>query len=588
MKYSIPRQSNHNLESDGIVFFAQRLEEMLADSAVDLYKMPLLNTHSLASEYCKVSEDVTSGLLKEHYRTAVYEEFISSFKNDIVLKENWGKDNIERVIKSFGSSNQKTKNNIIAYIDATLDNGKYLNWTKDTILKYTNLPKEKSKIEALLRCFLPELIMWGYDPEFIAVTLNTHFFRGAIISNDTVKSFLDVFDLKVHEYKVYFSVSTISQNFKTILEKRLHVHFEDDGNFNSFKHDRNKIVIYFDGIRARCPNTAAKRAYSYLDMFFSFYKYVGNKRSLPLQNRAMVIEKNARPVFVGAKKQSFAIIEDINYTEIGEQSDFLITGLLNNAENEYSMLSKAIELHNTALAVSDLKSGFLNLWSAMEILSQEQGADSKLGPVLALVIPILKKEYISTQIRELNKAIKDNLSPEDYQRIYEQIAIEGCETKKTFYLIYLDKYATIRNELFEKLSAVPLLRSRIHLLSSASSTKKLNTMITAYSQRITWHMYRMYRTRNAIVHSGDVPNNLKYLGEHLHSYLDSTTNEFAVKLSGEIPFSSREDIITDLKFALSRLESFLEKDIPINEEVINVLLHPEISYTMNCEKHTQL
>ena len=469
-----------------------------------------------------------------------------------------------------------------------MDNGKYLNWTKDTILKYTNLPKEKSKIEALLRCFLPELIMWGYDPEFIAVTLNTHFFRGAIISNDTVKSFLDVFDLKVHEYKVYFSVSTISQNFKTILEKRLHVHFEDDGNFNSFKHDRNKIVIYFDGIRARCPNTAAKRAYSYLDMFFSFYKYVGNKRSLPLQNRAMVIEKNARPVFVGAKKQSFAIIEDINYTEIGEQSDFLITGLLNNAENEYSMLSKAIELHNTALAVSDLKSGFLNLWSAMEILSQEQGADSKLGPVLALVIPILKKEYISTQIRELNKAIKDNLSPEDYQRIYEQIAIEGCETKKTFYLIYLDKYATIRNELFEKLSAVPLLRSRIHLLSSASTTKKLNTMITAYSQRITWHMYRMYRTRNAIVHSGDVPNNLKYLGEHLHSYLDSTTNEFAVKLSGEIPFSSREDIITDLKFALSRLESFLEKDIPINEEVINVLLHPEISYTMNCEKHTQL
>ena len=124
-------------------------------------------------------------------------------------------------------------------------------------------------------------------------------------------------------------------------------------------------------------------------------------------------------------------------------------------------------------------------------------------------------------------------------------------------------------------------------MNSINSTKKLNSTISAYAQRIKWHIYRMYRTRNAIVHSGDIPDNLKYLGEHLHSYLDSTANEFIVKLSGEIPFSTREDIITDLNFALSRLEACLERDTPIDEEVINVLIHPEISYTMNCEIHAQ-
>lgn len=584
MKYSIPRQIEPEFESDGIVFFAQRLEEMLSNCSDDLYKMPLLNTHSLASEYCKVAKMVDEGVLKEQYRTEVYNEFVHSFGSDIVLKENWGLENVERVTKSFGSCNQKKKNNVIAYIDATLDS-KYLDWTKQTILKYTGCYKEKKKIEAALRCFLPELIMWGYDPEFIHTTLDKYFFKGTTLNSRTVEDFLNIFNLKYYNYKVYFSVSASVQNFREILEKRLNVCFEDDGNFSSFKCPSNKIIVYFENVRECCPNSAAKRAYGYLDMFFSFYKYVGNKKSLSMQNKAMVIKDDERPVFVGAKRQAFTVIEQKNYAEIGVQTDTLITGVLSNAMNEYLMISKAIDLHNTALSVADLKSGFLNLWSSLEVLAQDQDASNKLGPVLDLVIPILKKDYIVKRITELNRALKDNLSEKDYQYIYDQIDGEGCEKKKTFQLVYLDRYSSLREELFEKLSAIPLVRSRICMLSSANTTKKLNAEVTAYTQRVKWHMYRMYRTRNAIAHSGDDPDNLKYLGEHLHSYLDATANELIVKLSGEIPFCTREDIITDLSFAIARLDSCLEKDVPIDEEVINLLIHPEIGYVMHCGQH---
>ena len=155
MKYSVPKQVDSTIEIDGIIFFAQRIEEMLSNNSNDLYKMPLLNTHGLASEYCNIVKKVSDGTIKEYQRDIVFEEFIDSFKNDIVLKENWGTDNIESVLKSFGSSNQKDKNNTIAYIEATLGNGKYLNWAKSTILKYVCMPKEKKNIEAVLRCFLP-------------------------------------------------------------------------------------------------------------------------------------------------------------------------------------------------------------------------------------------------------------------------------------------------------------------------------------------------------------------------------------------------------------------------------------------------
>lgn len=587
MKYSIPRQIDPSCEADGILFFAQRLEEMLASNSIDLYKMPLLNTHGLAVEYCDVSKKVDEGIVREYQRTAVYDEFIASFSNDIILKENWGKENIERVTKFFGSCNQKDTDNIIAYINATLDNGKYFNWAKSTLLKYTRLPKEKKKIEAVIRCFLPELIMWGYDPEFISKTLQTHFFKRKAITPDTVKNFLDVFDLSTHSYKVYFSVSNVVLHFKSTLVNRLNVNFEDDGNYHLFKSDRNKVIVYFKDIYARCPNSAAKRAYGYLDMFFSFYKYVGDKKGFSMQNKAMVIEGDNRPVFVSSKRQTFTIVEGVDDEEIGEQSDSLITGLLNNAKDEYFMLSKAIELHNTAISVTDLKSGFLNLWSSLEVLSQGHDSDSKLNPVLNLVLPILKKDYIGIQIQEFNRALKDNLSSEDYQYIFNKITTQGCEKKKTFHLIYLGKYGELREELYDKLTYFPVLRSRLALLSSVTTTKKINDTLKSYVQRIRWHLYRMYRTRNAIAHSGDMPANLKYLGEHLHSYLDLTANEFIVKLSGSVPFRTREDIITDLKFAVSRLDSCLEKDILIDEDAINMFLHPEIGYTMNCDTHTQ-
>lgn len=585
MKYSNPRHIEPSTEVDGVLYFAQRIEEMLFDYSIDLYKMPLLNTHGLAREYCRVVEKVSSGEIKEYQREILFEEFLASFNDDIILKENWGISNVEFITKSFGSSTQRVKDHTVAYVDSTLSNGRYYNWIVKTLLKYTKLPKEKKKIEAVIRCFIPELVSMGYDSEFIYTALKQHFFSGDAINNTSLEKFLAIFDLKSHRYNVYFAVSPMVKHFREILENRLRLHFDDDGNFSLFNKHSNRIIVYFKDIKAPCPNSAARDAYNRLDIFFSFYKFVGNKKGLSIQKKAMVKEQDCAPVFVASKKLSYNIIENIDYSEIGALSDQLITGLLINAEDEYSVLSKSVELHNTAISASDLKSGFLNFWSAVEILCQGHTADSKIGPVLDVVLPILKKDYLVAQIQDFNKNLKDNLRKEDYEYILSEIKVAGCEKRKIFQLIFLEQYKDLRTEVLTKLANYPVLRSRLCLLSSMNTTKKLNTMICAYVQRVKWHIYRMYRTRNAIVHSGEVPRNLKYLGEHLHSYLDSTANEFIVKLAGDIPFSSREDVITDVKFAIANLDSILEKDAPINEKIIDVLIHPEIGYIMNCEDH---
>lgn len=577
MKFSLPSNRNENFEYDGILYFAQRLEEMLFDYSVDLYRMPLLNTHGLLYEYCNIYAKVEFEGVKEYQRNIVFDELLESLKKDIVLKECWGYENIEKIVKTFGSSSPKEKYNTISYLVATFGNGRYYDCCAKTIIKYINQGKQKKKLEAAIRCFVPELISMGYDPHYVYSELRKNFFQNTIIDKNSVYKFLNIFNFKVHNYSVYFSVSSVALKFKDILQNRLSLNFEDDGNFKFFKKDSNKIIVYFDNIKALCPNTSAKIAYKRLDLFFSFYKFVGDKRSFSIQKKAMVMENDVKnPAFVDAQRTSYNISKDIDFKTIGTISDRLLTGLLSNAESEYSLLSKSIELHNTALSIPDLKSGFLNLWSAVEVLCQDKNATSKLDAVLKIVIPILKKDYLTSIVNDIRDCLQNNISEQDYNSFIEQVSETESEKKKWFYLMLKPEYCNLRKEIVDKLENYPVLRSRFLMFEDIKTTKDLKQFIDRYVQRVTWHLYRMYRARNAIIHSGEVPHNLRYLGEHLHSYVDSTLTEFIVKLSGNIPFESVNDVIVDIRFAIDNLDNVMEKNVNINDKIINVLVHPEI------------
>lgn len=446
MKYSMPRNPECSSKIDGILYFAQRLEEMLFDYTIDLFRMPLLNTHGLTDEYCTVAKKVEKNEIREYQLNVVFEEFSASFKNDIVIKECWGQDNIDRIIKSFGSSSAQEKNDTIAYLNAIFDNGKYYYWCVDTLNKYTRQPKEKKRIESAIRCWIPEILSMGYNSDYIYNELKRHFFSSEKITENSVNEFLKLFNFKTHEYSVYFSVSKIALKFKDILEKRIKLHFDDDGNFSLFKIDKKKVIVYFEKIKAPCPNIAAEIAYDRLDLFFSFYKFVGNKKFFSIQQKAMIILAEQPPIFVNAYKFAYNIIDDIDFEKIGKTSDNFLTGILINAKSEYSLLRKSIELHNTALMVQDFKSGFLNLWASIEVLRQPKNEGNKFEHVLKNVIPILKKEYLVSVIENILECLKENLSKHEYVEIINLCTEIGCDNKKLFYLLLLPKYQEERKK----------------------------------------------------------------------------------------------------------------------------------------------
>lgn len=588
MRYSHPTYWKNDFERDGLLYFAHRIEEMLFDYSSSLYRVPLLNTNGLIEEYCQVFNAVKTGVQREYQREIVFEEFLHSLKNDIVLKECWGIKNIEQICNNLGASSLENKYNIINYLLSVFNNKIYYDWCEKTVKKYIAKPKEKKNLESAIRCWLPELISYGYDVNYIYVTLRQFFFTKNVISESSVEDFFNIFDFKRHTYSVYFAASNTLLMFKDILMKRLNAKFEDDGMFVNFYKRKKDIVIYFQNIPARCPNLAAQIALSQLNLFLKFYKFVGNKKYVQVKNKAMVIEDKSKSIdFVDSQKSMFHIPDEINLKKIAMISEQLIFGLLENAENDYSIISRAIDLHNNALYTSDLESGYLNLWSSIEVMCGNTVPDSKIQSVMDIVIPILEKDYISDIVVNIMESLKDNIVKENLKEILGQIAENDCKKKIGFYLIFLPQYAELRKKLYIILKDFPVLRSRISQLSSLNKTKHLNEYVSKYKQRITWHLYRMYRVRNGIIHSGESPDYIKHLGEHLHSYSDAVLNEFVVKLSGDIPFSSTANIITDIKLLSENFRKVLLDDADITEEVIHTMIHPEIGNVMRCETHSQ-
>ena len=66
-------KSEDNPVNDGVLYFSQRIDEMLNHSTLHIHKAPLLNTYLLAREYLITSKNVTDKVINETHLKFVYD-----------------------------------------------------------------------------------------------------------------------------------------------------------------------------------------------------------------------------------------------------------------------------------------------------------------------------------------------------------------------------------------------------------------------------------------------------------------------------------------------------------------------------------
>ena len=411
-------------------------------------------------------------------------------------------------------------------------------------MKAVLIPKEKKKIEAIARIFVTELISYGYTQEFIFHELRQEMsLKGDRVDADNMEAFLSRFDFKKHSYNVYFvakadkGVSPVEQ--VSFLQDLLTT--EDDGNFSKVAKKcgatGSDSVFQLPDIDSLDAYGAAKIAEGRLEFAMRFHSFLVNERTVKLSEKCAVVDK---------KTENYA------YPSCGEEAHHLIKPLPKDRKqlandaieilvrtfietkniDEFNRIVKAIDLHNSSMTMNSYQNSFLCLWTALEVLCEREDNRSLIYSICPVVTNALELRYLTNVLNDIENSLnKKHIS---YSKLLSSKR-EGDKPADRFAeLVFSSDKEAEFNLLLKLLKGSPLLINRLwKLRDEGKDSKKLVKRIESYGERVGWHVKRMYRTRNRIVHAGDTPQYLESLGEHLHMYLDEFIQELLAQLTNK-------------------------------------------------------
>ena len=124
------------------------------------------------------------------------------------------------------------------------------------------------------------------------------------------------------------------------------------------------------------------------------------------------------------------------------------------------------------------------------------------------------------------------------------------------------------------MATFPLLRFRIFSLNQQLKKKNaINKLINEHEMKVRWHLQRIYRARNCIIHDGDEIKNVENLVENLLSYVDIISERIIQKLGkGGIYYTVSDAIVEEILQEKEYL-TLSEKNKEINEENFTIFLY---------------
>lgn len=211
---------------EGLLLFAQTLQESTFDYSFESYKTPALNCHYLCYDMIHTINDINKNVLKQGNFIPLAEEFEQMIQEDMFIKKIIDEKGIllyqKNKYNQFSdlttmSLKEKIQSyaQISGYISNRCENNTaYLEFCLSEIIKNifadTYSYDNSSKIYTVSRMILTELINIGYSKEYIySITMDFFFnpLNPITCCEDTVKRFFDYFNGKRYNFKVKFGVN---------------------------------------------------------------------------------------------------------------------------------------------------------------------------------------------------------------------------------------------------------------------------------------------------------------------------------------------------------------------------------------------
>ncbi len=184
----------------------------------------------------------------------------------------------------------------------------------------------------------------------------------------------------------------------------------------------------------------------------------------------------------------------------------------------------ALDLHNAALSTSDHRFRLVNLWSALECLTAVLEGDTIISRVLHVAPPLLAWRNIDKYLRYLSISlhhwIKSNPGLKTEELPFRLGYNQKVPPEQLLKVLAVPGDSPAMRQLFAFTGGHPLLVFRMFKAwKQFSSPKTVKRRIEHSETRLRWHLYRIYRARNLLVHDGIAAECLPQLADHLQHYV---------------------------------------------------------------------
>ncbi len=526
-----------------ILLFAQSLVEGLFPYSYESYRLPALNSHYLCYDILRTAKDIEKKVLLDGNFVPLAEEFEQMAREDIFIKNYITEIDTLFIARdkngdyydlseSDMKSKIKTYPEIASYVKNVCEvKDSYLHGLLDLIIDnifIENYEFENSKIiYSISRTLITEYVNSGYSKEYLYEFVNDYFFNPHHIINcdkDTIINFANYLTFDNHNYHVIFGVnikaSSILNKLDDILVRK--PSFTERSMLNLQKNNDLVAVLNRESIDRY---SAFDEAIEYMDTIVSLHSINQHSNRLYISSKAIVskiIENEAdiqdKLIFptnpmkkTGNTTDLHAIINDIT--------------LLNNKKIPKTFY-RAVALHNGALESKEISNQLLNLWTIVEILiDTKRDNEDKINTICNVLCSVLNRCYMYSQIEQLIRNIK-SCSELDIDSILSKITLNANNldcVEKTALLLTIDSYSQERDELISLLDSYPLLKYRVQLFANEilKDSQSIYQYLQRHEKRVRWHIMRIYRNRNMIIHSGFYMPYRNMVIENLHYYVDT-------------------------------------------------------------------
>jgi hypothetical protein len=545
---------NKDKDLECLLFFAQRSRELLFDYTLDTFKPPALNSLAVCQEALDIIDDIENEIISKHSIEPILRELNWKISNDYVFKHLAGERLEQYLPSNYDGTNLKAIETNLRLLLKRVKPRNYAEECQKQLKELITENRQKRKIDKILTAYISSLIDFGYSQGFLYSTINKHFYTESvqITSVNQLDDFFNELKIQYKKYDVIFKCSSIFKEIKDssnvfgceIVETPALRTTEpkEKGFFKKWK----SLYVVCSKVEALDPLKAKEVVEEKLNNLAKLFIFFHHKKQPFWPTEAIIYQTDNASEYVILKGATSYMkkTNDLSPSKAGRKLNQLMDEFRFD-RNSFSKFDRAIDLHGTAIENQRVENQLLHNWIAFETLLVGYSTKSKIDQVLESLVPFLKlnytrrlAEYVSKLFIWYNQALfRESIKNVDEgEDVVEKFIAFAC----------LEKYKTQRLDLYSKLDDHPLLKYRIFLLNKFFKTgKEISNFIEIHELKITWQIKRMYRSRNLIVHAGQVPDFTPFLVENSHSYLDLLLNTM-INLSLEKRIGNIEEAIQEV------------------------------------------